>query len=732
MHASRKKARITDFYQLCERTLHSLCYVHAPPDQVRGDGNSSEAAPDGPDLFSADKSHALDWNNLDARSIAANYFNIRGLPDCSEADLALALILEEFIRNIRTAPPKRELINRAFPASDRFLRNALHKIVTSGNAGKYLRADFLFLLAEAQSTQRAIAASLFRAEMGQPCEAGLESAFFTAAQAGKHDAALEMGQRLLAGGRLSGPLVAALSDCCLKRFFFRDGAILAAIGAVLFASSQELPFLALRQALLAADPGLSLLCLGAFALKHPEPAGLERNRIGMKLDRTFGAFDWKTIFSLVKSAQGSPRTGASSGDKTPDSTAILKVDFAAAMQNGRSGDAGRLLNEAERKGLDVAEQRLEFYLRTRSQAETARLLEQHGKKEIAIGNTSLLFYGHFACGKPGEAFRILGTDAQFNTLNRYYRDRIVPDFRELAPVRRAVILSECYTADELYYSRFYPEIRRRINAESVTFTCDPRSLPVLKRTFPDLDFLPCCKARELEFIEDMKNYDELPGSDCIRYLDNRMARECEKADRLMTVMAALGSVITGYDSYRDLPQLKVDEHKKRIFRNELECLLRSRGKKFAVGLGWRSYIDGSDRKQCFLSEKLFSRLSNEPDILWINCQYDGLHEDEHEFFKAWPDNFIDFDGVDQLNDIDSTGALYAALDLMVAAPTFTADYAAAVGTPVLCPANDLLFKSYCFPGTNINCILPACEFHPCRSARELDDFIALLRRKLSS
>lgn len=610
-----------------------------------------------------------------------------------DATLVAAALLGFCIRQLKQGVARRELIAKAFFTQNPFLRGAWRRIIKSGLAGKYLTPGAVFLLAQIEAAPLGLAARFFQnaVALARPLLVELEQSFLAAVQAGDHAKALELGARLLEQGASSPRLLLTLSDCCLKKFHFYDGAVLAAFGASLFPDNGEFGFLALRQALLADKPFLALFCLCQFAANQVGPPQLERNRLGMKLDATYGEFDWQAIFHLLKTGR---------------------------LPYERKADANK------------APQGLEACLQLDQRDSIAISLKKHERGEAIITNASLLFYGYFALGKPQQAFRSLATDPQFNILNRYYRDKIALNLENLAPVRSALVLSECYTADELSYSRFYPQIKRRLGAARVKFTCDYRALPILQRTFPELEFVPCHKARELEFIADWERYRQLPAADCVRYLDNEAARECAKADRIVTVMHALGSVITDYESYRQLPLLQVDAQKKATFRQRLEKLRDASGKKRIVGLGWRSYVSGSDREGNFLKKNLLSHLAAVPDILWVSCQYDGLRPEEAEFFRNWPGNFVQCPEVDQFNDLDSTGAFYASLDLMVAAPTFTADYAASVGTAVLCPANNLLFKSYCFPQTNIHCALPACEFQPCRSEAEIAAFGQSLRRKL--
>lgn len=651
--------------------------------------------------------------------------------------ITLAFILYSFTASIYCFDPKKKLISETFPTSNHFVNMVLRALKPSGNAPAFLRFREVYVLARIGKASSSICRKIFNIPVSHrtsEARVELERYFFAKANGGEYDTALAIGADLLATGFVTAPILETLSDCCLKKFFFLDGALLSAVGRELFPEwkNGEFSFLALRLALLARDEGLSLLGLSAYAAMFSTRQQLDRNRIGMKLAEVFGDFDWAAILEL---------TSLYWKNRNPFLTfspIFIRDGYQRSKDLPLQSRKNYMANEKERSdsesnNLCAAEANiaLEYCLKSGLRSEIVGLLGEAEQRRLYISRPDLLFYAYFSIGKPEMAYRMLGSDPQFNILNRYYRDKIVLKMQDLPPVEKAIVLSECYTADELNYARFYPEIRKRINARKVIFTCDVRALPLLKRSYPSLNFLPVHKSRELEFVSVMGTYRRVPGSDCIRYLDNRAAEECSSCDRIITVMHAIGSIISGYDSFRNLANLKVNERKKELFRKRLEFLKQEKRKKYAVGLSWRSSIQGTDRGHGLLKSRLMRLLEHEGDILWISCQYDGLYKEERKFFETWGNNFVCLEDVDQYNDLDTTATLYSALDLIVSVPTFSADFAACVGTKVICPTANLIFKSYCFPGTNINCALPACEFQACRTFEEEDEFIELLHKKLS-
>lgn len=711
------------FYRLCKRFLRSTCNMPQNGLKNGGKGVNGREACLTDNIFVNGPGSPSGRVDLTCYSLTSHSFRNQNIVNLNNCVLAPTLILDSFVQGICRFRPKRALIARAFSQKSLFFQDVRPDLRQLGSAMQKSRPLSVYLLARLQHRQNFIVASVLKAIFKRSNGASLgrlHEAFFEATDEGKYEEALHLGVAAVRCQPIKPKILVTLSDCCLNKFLFLDGALIAALGAELFPNWQkgEFEFLALRQALLSGDRYLSLTCLAYLIQNRATSIDLDSHRIGLKLARVFGDFNWSGIFALLERS------------KPPRDFSNIQSDSGINLSGNPQPVTGHTGEEIA--GINADDVRLEYYLRNGEHDKIKHLLARYEKGEAILTKRNMLFYGYFASGRPHEAYKILSLDPQFNLINRYFERKIILNMDNLPFVDKALVLSECYTADELNYSRFYPEIRKRINAREVIFTCDHRSYPVLMRTFPHLQFFPCRKARELEFIDNMEEYYNLPSSDCVRYLDNSVLRMCEKADRIITVMRALASVIKDYNSFINLPYLSVDSIKKKHFQEILCTLKKEKGKKYAVGLSWRSSLQGNDRRNNFMKTMLMRMLGTAKDIIWINCQYDGLNHEEEEYFKKWEGEFVTIKDVDQFTDIDDTGSLYGALDMMVSAPTYSADFAASIGTYVMCPVPDLLHKSYCFPRTNINCLLKLNEIYSCRSIDENTAFINRLLNILAS
>lgn len=122
--------------------------------------------------------------------------------------------------------------------------------------------------------------------------------------------------------------------------------------------------------------------------------------------------------------------------------------------------------------------------------------------------------------------------------------------------------------------------------------------------------------------------------------------------------------------------LKPDPEKVAYWRQRLESL----GGDSIVGISWTSGLRFTQRKHHFFRPVEMDNILTQPGVTFVNLFYGDAEEDlreaEERFgitIHRWPD-------VDLKNDLETTFAMTAALDLLISAPTSSADIGGAVGT----------------------------------------------------
>lgn len=476
-------------------------------------------------------------------------------------------------------------------------------------------------------------------------------------------------------------------------FKFSEAALLGEAGALLYPDfkSGGFNFLAARCWLLAGEAALSIISLFNCAISaKPEALNIRRFRMNILLEKRAAPLDWqKLIAELALTGKshdpltwirlsclaGEGEECAASIEKMADPEA-RKLLFDYLLEIGALEKCAVLIDKPEPDSL------LNYYLNIGDKDNVLNLLGRHERKRLRIRNANALHWAYQRKGDMKKAFTALGAPAPFHLLRRLFPDKAVTSLEgALPPVKNGIIFSEWFLADELFYSQFYPRMIKKMNCGACAVTCDHRVKGLLQRTYPDINFIPVRKARELEFIDDFSFFDKLPHSELTHYMDNGMMPRLGEADRIISSYHGLTAAVEG--SNIGGVKLKPDPDLAKKFSRKIQELLKAKGKKTAAGLSWRSSITGADRDAHVISFKLIEELLKLNDILWINCQYDGLKGQEKALFAKHKENFITLNEVDQYNDVESAAALYSALDIMVSHPSFSGVLAGLCGTRAL-------------------------------------------------
>ncbi len=327
----------------------------------------------------------------------------------------------------------------------------------------------------------------------------------------------------------------------------------------------------------------------------------------------------------------------------------------------------------------------------------SQIHERAQKNSITL-TPSLEWVALCRLGKPKEAFLHLGRADYFHILAPYTGNKFLQTLpRRRDKVGTLLVLSECFPGDEVRFSRLYPLIQKHAQAEQVIFSCDPRMLKVLQRTFPDMSFLATRRAQSVAMLGDYSDFTALPDIECCRYVDNKGWAAIQKADAIISVVHALGDIMQDYAQLTKIPYLCPNPQKKAYFQSHL---MRFRPQKL-VGLCWRSMQHSFSRDWGNFRLEDFSPLFQMEGIQLVNCQYDGLTSQEHSWIeKFFPGKLLSFEEADLKDDLDIAMALFSNLDIMVTAPTYTCEVSGAVGTPTLIIAASHMPDAFAAPGTN--------------------------------
>ncbi|MBB99118.1 MAG: hypothetical protein CML67_06230 [Rhodobacteraceae bacterium] len=279
-----------------------------------------------------------------------------------------------------------------------------------------------------------------------------------------------------------------------------------------------------------------------------------------------------------------------------------------------------------------------------------------------------------------RGFRCFLNTAMRDRLIAYYGAEKYQNSEELQ-MEDLLLICDFGPAEEIRYSVLLSEIGDRFGYDTFSLCCDPRLLPLLSRSFPQVRLTPVRRTREFSAEFPHREFDRLPGADLRRVLDNNGHEAVEKADKIMLFTEIIWHFRKDYSDFKRTPYLKPDPVKASAFRERLPKNTR------LVGLSWRSQLTNAMRNVHYLDIEELEPLFALKDITFVNLQYDDCEEELDWVRERYPGKIINLEDIDQYNDFDSVAALMSNLDLVIGPGTAVIELAGATGTPGLLFSN---------------------------------------------
>ena len=214
--------------------------------------------------------------------------------------------------------------------------------------------------------------------------------------------------------------------------------------------------------------------------------------------------------------------------------------------------------------------------------------------------------------------------------------------------KRILIWSEQGIGDTLNWASRLPLITSQ--AKYIILECQEKLVPLLKRSFPNIEVKPEDKSLDLERDDfDM----HLPMGSLYKYFIEEILENPK------------------VEPYLIPDPISVNFWKKR---------LRSVGKGPYVGISWKSSVKSGFRLQHYPSIFEWAPVLTIPDVTFINLQYIDFEDDLAKIKNDLGVKVNNFDDLDQYNDIDNVTGLLAALDMVVSTKVTPPIIASGVGT----------------------------------------------------
>lgn len=270
-----------------------------------------------------------------------------------------------------------------------------------------------------------------------------------------------------------------------------------------------------------------------------------------------------------------------------------------------------------------------------------------------------------------------------------YNCRKEPGFRKK---KSLLLLNEDGVGDEIRWAQFFPRLQEFY--DRIEVVCEPRSLSLLERSFPNIIFHPI-KRRLMEAPGDGhdKNARSVPYFALARLISDSLYSRIEEFSEVRLssdLVLGMWDMLPGGQPSKDGPGVGSYIVPDPALKSQWAAAMADTGgDKVKVGLLWRSSLVNPRRSRHYLKlEDLLPLVKNSRDVQFYSLQHDHTVE-ERLFCRAYGIEILD--EADLFDDFEAVAAITANLDLVIGANSFCAEMAAAVGT------RNWMLGSFCNP-----------------------------------
>lgn len=257
-------------------------------------------------------------------------------------------------------------------------------------------------------------------------------------------------------------------------------------------------------------------------------------------------------------------------------------------------------------------------------------------------------------GRLGEGWPLYRARTQINTADPRGGVflRLLPDWDGVVrPDQRVLVWAEQGIGDQIIYSQMLPELAAR--GVKMCCACDQRLIGLFKRSFPDLHIEPAIKGE----------YDKL-----------------KQFGDVQIGFGELGALLR--PTLAEFPPARAFLRPDPARVSALRDRYKARGKRFIVGLSWRS-------KNFYVGEyktvplTAWAPILKQDDILFVDLQYGKTEADRAQVLKELGVEIFKDDEIDPLGDLDPYAAQVAAMDLVIGNSNTGVHVAGALGKECL-------------------------------------------------
>lgn len=309
----------------------------------------------------------------------------------------------------------------------------------------------------------------------------------------------------------------------------------------------------------------------------------------------------------------------------------------------------------------------------------ARIKLERGDPETALAMRArrrpggdldeVAFHALLSLGRESEAFDRYLSDDDRRHLTSVFGDRAHAE-GQLDPVSHRFVAMQAGPGDEIMLASLYAAAAEASDRLSVT--CEPRLESLMRRSFPEIDFVPVRRLRPNEFGWRRDEPDRVEAGPLASLFDGAALAIARTADSVV-----LGRSLPSVTSSKGLPAAGYLTP-----RPEAVALAQERrGTGPLLGVVWRSEMRSAVRDIHYLKVADLAQLL--PAGVDIACLQHDATDDEMDVLRSLAETVIDLEDLDLRNDFEAAAGVVAACDVVVGIGTTMVELAGAVGTPTV-------------------------------------------------
>lgn len=229
-------------------------------------------------------------------------------------------------------------------------------------------------------------------------------------------------------------------------------------------------------------------------------------------------------------------------------------------------------------------------------------------------------------------------------------------------------------ADDVRWAALFPKLAAACRGHRLRITCDQRLLTLLNRSFPEIEFIPSVRIRNV--LPEAQDHDILPAAEVQKVFDGTGWQAAMASDRVALITDLAADLILDPHGFDARPYLLPDPARVQEWTDLLRDLPRP-----LVGIAWSSMRTTVLRQYDYLGVKEVKDLIAGSDVQFVNLQYFDCSDDLAEIEAAHPGRMLHFPDLDQMDDIEGVVALMTCLDVVITPNSTPLILASASGCP---------------------------------------------------